>query len=249
MSALYWKKMPCSWQKDQNFHSQLKTVPTGTAIAALKLYLALCLKANFVKKDHFPHSGCVQRTITQLGDIVEMSRPMVIRGLSLLKAMDVIEVVLKRPAMYRIKEYDTAPYWTKLPRAHLFGGGREDTITAINALGNRGESVLQALQLYLYLASIRDKDTQRANVSYTQMDMVLCLTRNEVSRAISALINHDLITVRPGQMTAQARRLPGNVYWLRGSDKDPTRDAIAQIVKRNQDALSNTAHIDFGVEE
>jgi hypothetical protein len=249
MSGLFWKKMPCSWQKDPNFHSQLKTAPAGTAIAALKLYLALCLKANYEKKDHFPYAGCVQRTITQLGDIVDMSRPMVIRGLTLLKAMDVIEVVLKRPAMYRIKEYDTAPYWTKLPRAHLFGGAKEEAITAINAMGNRGKSVLQALQLYLYLASIRDKDTQRANVSYTQMDMVLGVTRNEVSRAISALVNHDLITVRPGEMTPQARRLPGNVYWLRGSDKDPTRDAIAQIIKRNQDAQSSAVQIDFGSED
>ena len=147
MSETFWKKMPCTWQKEPSFHKQLKKAPTGTAIAALKLYLALCLKANFEKKDHFPAAGCVQRTITQLEEMVDMSRPMVIRGLYLLKELDVIEVVLKRPAMYRIKEFDTAPYWTQLPRKHLFGGPKESSITAINAMGNRGKSVLQALQI------------------------------------------------------------------------------------------------------
>lgn len=75
--------MPVSWQKDLSFHEKIRAAPQGDAIAALKLYIVLCLKANFNLTGTLD-AGCVQLSLTSLSEIVDISRPMVVAGLKLL---------------------------------------------------------------------------------------------------------------------------------------------------------------------
>lgn len=223
MNESFWAKMPCSWQIDANCHRGIGEAPTGEGIAALKLYIALCLKANYSKKETLPATGCVKRSISQLCSLTRLSRPMVVRGLRLLREWDVIEVLGGRPETYHIKEYETARYWTKLPAGYLYGADHSAEVRRITAMSNRSVQTLRALQLYLYIAAIRDKTTGMATVTYKQIAHVLGVGRTTVSGAISTLVAHNLLTVRLAEDTAGSESRPSNVYWLGGSDSDPER--------------------------
>ncbi|OTP70436.1 hypothetical protein [Caballeronia sordidicola] len=223
-----WAKMPCSWQKDPDMHRLIAGAPTGTAIAALKLYIALCLKANFAKTKEFPSSGCVKRSITQLCTLTGLSRPVVIAGLRQLQAWRIIECLGGRPAVYHVTDYDKAPYWAKLPSGHLFDGYPGEVVR-ISQIPNRGVGTLHALQLYLYVASVRDRHSHKAKVTYPRFQSVLGFDRNEIAHAITLVGAYELVTVRTGDPDDVAfhPERPCNVFWLRGSLTKEFRERAA----------------------
>lgn len=224
MSDAKWSKMPCSWQTSKDVHDQIRGVPPGIAIAALKLYIGLCLKANYAPRKGLPETGCVRRSIEQLCNLAGLSKPMVIAGVKMLRTWGMIELRGGRPATYHITEYDTAKYWTKLPREHLYDGGLGTTMPLLEALPNRSKATLHALQMYLYLASIRNRDSNKATVTYDRMAAVMGIGRNDISRAISSLVSADLLSVRLGEIDDfHTSGRPCNVYWLRGSMSDEDR--------------------------
>lgn len=220
-----WAKMPCSWQNQADVHKALREAPAGEAIAALKLYIALCLKANFKKKLDVPSEGCVKKSITELSKLIKTSRPMVIRGLRLLEKLKIIESLGGRPTTYKILGYESSKYWAKLPLTYLYKNKQRKEITLIAHLPNRTIATLEALQMYLYIASIRDKSSDKANVTYEKLCSVLNLTRNAVSRAISLLTSFDLVTVRNEAFDYNLDKQQCNCYWLRGTPKDPMEKA------------------------
>jgi hypothetical protein len=230
MTFEIWSKMPCSWQTDANFHGKLmhseplallgNGLPPGEAIAALKLYVALCLKANFKAGSYLPATGCVQRSISQLCELVGLSRPMTIKGLRKLQEWKIVTTKGGRPAIYHITDYETAKYWTKLPQTHLYAGSNGNRIEPLRAMSNRSKTTLHALQMYLYLAAIRDKKTHLAKVTYDRMTTVLGITRNDISKAISTLISSNLISVRLAGPDEFFGERPSNIYWLRGTQAE-----------------------------
>ncbi|MFZ3019549.1 MAG: hypothetical protein WA056_13955 [Gallionella sp.] len=223
MTRELWSKMPCTWQTDANFHgAQLNSfpldfLPPGVAIAALKLYIALCLKANFKSGSYLPDTGCSQKSISQLCELVGLSRPMTIKGLRKLQEWKIVTVKGGRPVIYHITDYETAKYWVKLPRTHLYAGSKEKRIERLRVMSNRSKTTLHALQMYLYLAAIRDKSSGLAKVTYERLSEVLGITRNDISKAISALVGFDLISVRLAEFGESSGKHPSNIYWLRGS--------------------------------
>ncbi|HYD94738.1 MAG TPA: hypothetical protein VEC01_05380 [Noviherbaspirillum sp.] len=218
-----WAKMPCTWQTDARVHAVIRSTPCGEAIAALKLYIAFCLKANYKAKEELPAPGCVRASLTQLCTLIRTSRPMVVEGLRHLESWGLINKLGGRPAVYQLCNYENPKYWTKLPKFYLFGDRyKRREVKAITALPNREAATVDALQMYLYLASVRDKNTHKATVTYDKMQQVLKLGRNQISHGISTLTGHELITARrEGDLT----KLPSNVYWLRGTYADPVTRA------------------------
>jgi len=84
-------------------------------------------------------------------------------------------------------------------------------------MSNRSKTTLHALQMYLYIASIRDKKTSLAKVTYDHLTEVLGITRNDVSKAISTLIGFELLSVRLAGPDEFLGARPSNIYWLRGA--------------------------------
>lgn len=231
-----WAKMPCTWQTDANFHrTQLngdslgvlgRPQSPGEAIAALKIYVALCLKANFKAGSYLPDTGCVQRSISHLSELVGLSRPMTIKGLRKLQEWEIVAVKSGRPAIYHIVDYEKAKYWTKLPRTHLYAGQKENRIERLRDMSNRSKTTLHALQMYLYLAAIRDKKSHLAKVTYERITEVLGITRDDVSKAISTLIGFSLISVRLAGPDEFFGERPSNIYWLRGSQVEASERKV-----------------------
>lgn len=216
MNRHQWAKMPCYWQTDTRMHRRVAAATTGIAIAALKLFIGLCAKAAFNPTRDLP-SGTVRVSITDLGRLVGVSKPTAIRALRLLRRWGLVETFEGRPAMHRLTRYDDADYWTKIPSAHLYGTSTK-VMRRIAGMSSRGKARRQALQLYLYLAAIINGASGMAKVSYDKMTEVLCIGRNEVSRAISLLVEEDLVQVRPSESDDPTSnfRAP-NQYWLRGT--------------------------------
>lgn len=212
----YWAKMPCDWQTDRFVHLKLRELPCGEAIAALKLYITFCLKANFKADGKLAQAGCVRQSLVALGLATGLSKPMVIKGLSALVQLDLVQRLGGRPATYLICRYETASYWAKLPTKYLQGAFVGE-VAKIARLSNRGQQVFEALQFYLYIAATRDKATLKAKITYDTLSSVLRMSRNAVSRAISYLVEQKLISLRPDP---EAERYPCNVYWLVGRFKE-----------------------------
>jgi hypothetical protein len=150
---------------------------------------------------------------------------MVIEGLRALQEWDFVQRLSPRPAIYQFRDYTACDYWTKIPSGHLYGG--REGIALLARMNNRGNRRLLALQMYLYLAAIRNARTQKARVSYDRLSEVLGVGRNEISAAISMLVEDDLVTVRvadAGEVKNLAR--PSNEYWLRGSKVLHTAEAV-----------------------
>ena len=219
MSKEQWAKMPINWQILPECHAKIRNADTGTAIAALKLYIVLCIKANFKANNHFEVSGCIQRSLVQLAVLAGISKPKVISGLKLLNRLKLIEIDEGRPMTYRISNYESAANWTKLPSAYLYGGTNGRTLLKLNRLSNRNSLTVSALQMYLYLASIRNRATFKAKVTYERLGDVLGISRQKISQTISALVAADLISVRVGDEDDyfEENRTSSNVYYLMGS--------------------------------
>jgi hypothetical protein len=229
MSWQQWAKMPCNWQTNPDAHQLIGGAEPGAAIAALKLYIAFCVKANYKPTKIFATPGMVRHSIDRLCMLTGVSKPMVIAGLRLLQTWEIIQCHGGRPAVYEIAEYNTAQYWTKLPCNQLYAGWNQNILGALKSMGNRGASRLHALQAYLYIASIRDKSSLKARVAYTQLSNVLGISRNEISRAISMLVSEDLVAVRLGELTDYSvTGRPSNQYWLRGTFSDDIRDTVSR---------------------
>lgn len=242
-----WAKMPVSWQKDPEFHKRIRAAQQGDVIAALKLYIAICLKAEFYETDRLP-AGSAQLSLTLLCELLDLSRPMVVAGLRLLVEWNVIVRTGGRPTILQIVGFDEPKYWAKLPKRPLYGSKKEDSVQALMQLPNRRRSTLHALQLYLYLASIRDKYTNMAKLSYDLGAKTLGISRNQFTAALS-LLAIELVTVRTAAEIQQetGQRFPSNQYWLRGSRHDPYGNGPAEGIKSsdtdndndNDDALGN----------
>lgn len=197
-------------------HRRVAAAKTGIAIAALKLFIGLCAKATFNPTRNMP-SGSVRISITDLGRLVGVSKPTAILALRLLRRWELVETFQGRPAMHRLSRYDDVDYWTKIPTAHLYGASTK-VMRRIAGMSRRGKARRQALQLYLYLAAIINGTSGKAKVSYDKMTEVLCMGRNEVSRAISLLVEEDLVQVRPSESDDPASKFRApNQYWLRGT--------------------------------
>jgi hypothetical protein len=217
MNREQWGKLPCHWQTQTEIHRRIAAAQNGAAIAALKLYIGFCVKANFKEKKGLP-PGCVKLPVAHLSKVIGVSKPMTIAGLRLLTEWDLVERLGGRPAAYRLREYDTPGlHWEKLPSSHLYGNSNV-VIERLARLDNRGKARLHALQLYLYLASVRNRSSLKATVSFDRLCDVLSISRNDVSRAISMLSADELLSVRRADATDMRNDTrPSNEYWLRGT--------------------------------
>ena len=117
-----------------------------------------------------------------------------------------------KPTTYVLADYDTCRYWTKLPKRHLMGGDSRE-IEHLATLSNRGQAVFEALQFYIYIASIRDKKTLKAKATYETIVEALGMSRNAVSIAITFLCARQMISMRPD---SEGGTHPCNIYWLMG---------------------------------
>ena len=200
-----WSKLPSRWIREGALHA---FGPDGGA-AALKLYMALALWANFKPSPTAEVAGLARLTFSELETRCDISRRYVSRGLALLAAEGLITVERIGTAhRYRLTRFEE-PGWAKLPRAHLLAERR------FQSLGIRGPLYLHALKLYLALVTFRDNESAHVPLSYDKIEHYTGVARPHIRRAIDVLINHDWIAVA-SRVPEVPHRRPANIYILRG---------------------------------
>lgn len=183
----------------------------GTKCAALKLYLAIVLRAEF--KAGSKRHGCATITYDDFQNSVGLSRPYISRGLKFLVAQEMISASPNgRSIEYKLTNYAIGGRWVKLPKRHLL---RLDGSRPLQNLSTRRRTDLNALRLYLLLLALKSKANSDAKISYDNIIKYTGMQRRNISQAISILVEYELITVRTEHDHSESKNQP-NRYAIKG---------------------------------
>lgn len=198
-------KMPIKWIQDGglvNFGNRSTPMAEkelklqNGSIAALKLYMTLCLKATF-------GTGEVKTTYNKLIALSGMSRPVVARALKRLVDEELItkksKSLCEGSSIY-INGWLEHTYYGTLPKRWLF----DDKGIRIEKLLNFNFSTasLHALKVYLALVGFRDRHRDGlAVISYTAIARYTGVPRYRVAEAITKLYDMNLISYRQADFT------------------------------------------------
>lgn len=204
-----WAKMPTNWIIRENGLRNFNGEQTGTAVAALKILLAIVSETRQEAPDDGPRAYL---SYTQLQEITGLSRSMISPGLQMLRGLVKLEHGKGRENGYSIVGFPEpgAGGWAMIPTARLRKQG------VLKAFSPRSTLDLAALKLYLLLASFRDVRSGEASISYEKIGEYTGLDRNDVSRAMSRLIDLDLVRVRSGRDKSDNQNFGYNRYILLG---------------------------------
>ncbi len=176
MSGLLWVKMPSKWINDGALLEHFSSKNISTEIAALKIYVCLCLSAKVVT--HSEYSSFLgqetyldrfesRATYNQLMDSVSLSRVLISRGLKKLVSSKLMHIDgSTRKKIYVLTGMPNRS-WCKLPRKDLIK--KNETISAFTSFTHRYTFERDALKLFLYFLSIRTNSKRYVEVSRGQI--------------------------------------------------------------------------------
>lgn len=204
----------------------------GVGIAALKIYIAIVLKANFNPNKEFALAGCARISFTQFSEQLDISRAMVAQGLKKLVAENLVEIVHEANSnVYRLNHYDVLG-WGKVPKRHMYSGDRQAGIRKLVLFTLRHRSHLNALKLYLLIIALRDRKLNVTRIKHERIADYTGISKNDIRHAISVLIEFELIDV--DRTAAEATKLrPANHYHICGLSRfrPATEEDFPAIVK------------------
>lgn len=205
MSILLWSKMPSAWVSKEvlkeNFSSR-KNISTD--IAAMKLYICLCLYGETIKRKvtyslpSYLNIGNVENPIKfkyvdsfeaqvsydTFTSVCSLSRTLVSRGLKKLEYHKIIRVNGERKKTYIIgSEWGNA--WCKLPKKDLLDSSNE--IALFKAFHNRYEHERDALKIFIYLLSVRTNRKNYIDVSRGVISHRTGISLDDIDSAVGFL--------------------------------------------------------------
>ena len=209
-----WAKLPTQWIRYDDKLRNFSVRDIGASISALKIYLAIVLKANFKSNDTFDKGGCAAISFTEFEDLTGMSRAMVAEGLRKLKEQELITVIKKgRPNIYHLADFDSTKGWSKLPKRYFYGSKKMGIIQKITEFSMRHRAHLNALRIYLLLLSFNNKG--KARLSYDKITEYTGMSREFIHPGLSVLIDMQLVNVSSDETSLDITKSP-NIYQFRG---------------------------------
>jgi len=187
----FWKPMPYYVLRDKEVLKLFKKNNLSSSIAAIKIYILICLTCNLDENGNY----CVSLTYDQLTKYASLSRKLVSNGLKMLYELELLDfegdkkkkyylIGVKRTGKVFLKSrFKSAQgYWAKLPFAGFVdSAGR---ITAFESMSNRSPVELNSLKLFVYLLSIRVKDQVSISVTLSKIRSKLEISFQEIMVAI-----------------------------------------------------------------
>jgi len=203
MSELLWVKMPSKWISNKVLADRFSSNNVSTEIAALKLYIGLCLFSNVVTRtkirvtvdNHYFDTANndellvkqAESTLTydQLGNSCSLSRALIKRGIDKLKQ----ESLIRKEGTTRKKVYvlegGIARGWCKLPKKELLK--KDIEISAFKAFTQRYEHERDGLKIFLYILSIRSNSKRFVDVSRGKISEVTGVKLRDIYGALGFL--------------------------------------------------------------
>jgi hypothetical protein len=155
----------------------------------------------------------------ELIGLTNLSRAMVSAAIKRLEALDRLTVKRGRkgePSRYFLPDYGTNDHWTKISNRRMFRGANSMRIGVLHDLSLRRVSDLDALKLYLLFSAMQDKAGGGAMLGYEKITEYAGVPQNRIRRAVSVLVEQDLINVSKGPDPDVETHNPPNRYRLLG---------------------------------
>ncbi len=179
------------------------------SLAALKLYLVLCCRADF-------STGMAKVTYTELCKLGVMSRAVVARSLQLLEKAGLIKRetrALKSGSLIHIENWSDTYGWGKIPKLWLYDGnhGRMLLLSEFNFT----QLSFHAMKIYMAILAFRDR-RGIATISYDRLAACTGVPRHHIADAVTRLYDMQLISFRPGEFHSEHQFDRTNRYLVRG---------------------------------
>lgn len=223
MTLMLWSKMPSDWiSKGVLRESFSGGKGVSDDIAALKLFIVLCLLAKQVNRS----SGMsvhdvleVKATYDQLTEMCSLSRSLVSRGLKKLHATGLLSSSGVRTKTYTFTQ-GIYRGWCKLPKRALVKN--EEEISAMKAFLNRYSHERDALKCFLYILASRSNSKTYVDLSRGRIAKKTGVSLDAIDGAIGFLQSTSLISKveDKGYLANSIRRdLSERLhrYWVIGS--------------------------------
>lgn len=199
------------WQKPDKGSAARET-------AALMIYVALlfvCRKEEY----ETPHLGelvltrhVAELTYDELEQATGLSRSLIRQGIQRLEASQLVTAIGSQQKRAYILRWNTG-YWFKLPcRAMVNQNG----IPAFKTFTLRSKHELNALKIYLYLASIRDGLNLYSEASYEAINKKTNIPERDIRKALNILTTSGIMARINRESDRSASSWGPNQYFLTG---------------------------------
>ena len=216
-----WSRLPADWIIKGGLLEFRAGKGLGESVAALKVLVSILLLAkNATASAHDPDQGTLMISYDDLMSLTDLSRAMVSIGIKRLQALSRVSVTRGKkgePNRYHLPDYGSGDHWTKISNRRLFRGGNSSRISVLHDLSTRRTCDLDALKLYLLLSAMQDKSGAGAMLGYEKITEYSGIPQNRVRRAVSVLVEHNLIKVSEGPAPDIETHNPPNRYRLLGT--------------------------------
>lgn len=204
-----WVSLPTGWISENGLTQFRWTQGEGADnTAALMTLIAIAHHAE-------QKTGQARLTYPQLCKVLKISRAKLSNGLTLLQDRGIIRRWVDGRSSIQLVGYDLAQGgWCKLPAKSLYAGSSIDAFTHFSL---RLPTELNALKLYLLFATLRDRKTNMANISYDKITRYAGVRREDIKAAIGMLAGWSLAYVERVPSTANDHGM-ANSYRLAGLD-------------------------------
>lgn len=181
MTDLLWAKMPTNWIRFDNGLSNFRSDELATSVAALKIYLMLCLQANRTPLPLLSEVGMVHVSYPEIMEWTNLSRATVANGIDKLRSEGLVEYEeVRGKNLYRVVNYNVFKGWCKVPTKIASSG-------IIKRISARSKIGLNVLKLYTLLLAHRNSQTSYASIGYDKITSYTNIRRNDILPAVSVL--------------------------------------------------------------
>ncbi|WP_230857708.1 hypothetical protein [Vibrio fluvialis] len=175
--------LPNWWFRNGKLFSELKANQAGEGIAVMKCLLAMSVLIDFYTKD-------VDASITDFEKITGLSRPMVIKGISRLQHLGIIEVDktnYRNNYKFVVKADDSR--WAKVPL--------NITRKKLSQISNRGTAPFVALKVYITLLSLRRNEEVNIKLTHEKIREHTRVQPNQIRAGLDVLFSYSLLHLLP----------------------------------------------------
>lgn len=200
-----WTQFPTDWIRREELKRFSWSRHGGTATAALMTLLALGQRLE-------PGHTEIIATYDDLTRSLGISRATLSRALALLREQEFLASAVEKRSTYRLT-FQSDP-WGKLPARPLYASG---VMLPFEHWKLRNIDELNALKIYFYLVSARDRQTNYIMSTYPTFERYTGVHVGSVRAAISVLTHSRLVVVERQSSRFHERKEP-NIYRLVGLD-------------------------------
>lgn len=207
-----WVRLPTAWIEDKGLTKFVWGRGSGADnIAAL---MALMVVAHFASQE----TGAARLTWTDICDRTTLSRAKLARGLDILAEHGLLHRGLDGRSRFQLANYNPDRDWAKLPARGMYT--KQGVVRAFKDFKLRSRAELDALKIFLLMASRRDRKVNAANLSYEKISLYSGIHHTNIRTGVSLLAGQNLIHVS-SQPSALNEYGVSNQYRL--AHIDPSR--------------------------